>query len=563
LSRLDCPKLERCPGCPLGGKPYAAGVLQKEQEVRDVFASFATLKPAIPPARAAIPTLAYRLRAKLVAQDRALGLYERGSHRVVDVSGCRVLSMRLTAASEALRRALPLPIHGADLRETEGGVLVTLLTDSEPARAELEQAAQALLATGTVSSVAVSVRPEGSVRLLAGEPEVVAGPQVSRHRLSEEAPYAYAAHGGFVQAHGGQARQVQRDIAAGLAERCGGLPACRVLELFAGNGSLALALARAGAEVTAVEAYAPAIALAERAAREQGLRLRAVADDAGRFLRKHAAGFDALVVNPPRRGLESGLRRALRAASPRAVAYLSCNPQTLARDLWHLQQLGLGVVSAEPLDMIPWSDAVEVLCWLEPCAPPAPRVLFEDEHWQALDKPPYERLSGDDHFVVPGQLGTETSGVVFRAKTPNAAASLRQALLDAEREFKLLVRGNLRKQGTVTRRHQSPAACGARYKKQASVGRHSLVSALLKDVDEAAALRDFASIGHPVLGDAHYGDARSNQHLEHRHGLDRAFVHCTAIRLRSHTGEELHVRSELPPDLAQVLASLSSDEPAM
>jgi 23S rRNA (uracil1939-C5)-methyltransferase len=561
LSHLDCPKLERCPGCPLGSEPYASGLLQKGQEVRTVFARFATLQPELHPARAANPTLAYRLRAKLVAHGRALGLYERGSHRVIDVSGCRVLSGSLTAASEALRRALPLPIHGADLRETDGGVLVTLLTDSQLAHAELEQAAQALLATGAVSSVAVSVRPEGNVRLLAGEPSVVAGPPISRHRLSEDAPYAYAAHGGFVQAHGGQARQVQRDIAAGLAERCGSLQGLRVLELFAGNGSLALTLARAGAEVTAVEAYAPAIALAERAAREQGLRLRAVADDAGRFLGAQVTSFDALVVNPPRRGLECALRRALRAASPRAVAYLSCNPRTLARDLWHLQQLGLGVTSAEPLDMIPWSDAVEVLCWLEPCAPPTPKVLFEDEHWQAFDKPAYEQLSNDGRIVTPTPPGAAMSGVVFRAKTPTAADSLGQALREAERELTLLVRGNLRKQGTIARRQPSLVAHGARYKKQANVGRHSLVSAMVKDADENATLGDFASIGHPVLGDARYGDPRSNQHLEHRHGLDRAFVHCAAVRLRSHTGDELHVRAELAPDLAQVLASLAG-EPA-
>jgi hypothetical protein len=117
----------------------------------------------------------------------------------------------------------------------------------------------------------------------------------------------------------------------------------------------------------------------------------------------------------------------------------------------------------------------------------------------------------------------------------------------------------LRKQGTVTRRNGAHASRGARYKKLSAHDRHSLVSALVNDADETGALRDFASIGHPVLGDAQHGDARSNQHLSHRHGLDRPFVHVSAVRVRDAAGRELLVRSELAPDLAQVLQSLGSD----
>jgi hypothetical protein len=118
----------------------------------------------------------------------------------------------------------------------------------------------------------------------------------------------------------------------------------------------------------------------------------------------------------------------------------------------------------------------------------------------------------------------------------------------------VLVRGNLRKQGTITR----PGALGTRYKKERDVGRHSLASALVSDSDEVALLRDFASIGRQVLGDARHGDRRSNEHAEHRHGLDRAFVHCRATLLQSEGGVT-RVACELAPDLLQVLASVESD----
>lgn len=568
MSRLDCPKQERCPGCPLGRDTYQASLEHKARSIAQALAGYAGLAPELLPTRAASPTHAYRLRAKLVIDGKALGLYERGSHRVLDVTGCRVLSPELTLATEALRQALPLPIYGADLRATSEGVLVTLLTDQPRALRELERVAHALVARGLLG-VAISVRAEGNVRLLAGEPKVVAGPPTARHCLSPALPYAYAAPGGFVQAHAGQASYVQAQIIAHLRERAGGVTAPRVLELFAGSGGLALALAREGADVTAVESYAPAIELAERAATEQALRVRAVVGDATSFTERarRSERFDAAIVNPPRRGLTAPLRAALAELRLGTLAYVSCNPRTLARDCAHLHVLGLRLQKVEPLDMIPWSDAVEALCWLEPDAPPVPPVLFENEAWLAVEKPPEEAVSAllervrllQPEAVSVESWGSTVSGVCWFAKTLASEPALRAALRDSERELVVLVRGNLRKQGTITRRAPKQQAPGTRYKKLRDVAHHSLAQAFTRDAGETGVLRDFAGIGRPVLGDAHFGDRRSNEHVEHRHGLDRAFVHCRATSLRAPDGSSLLVECELAPDLSQALASFESD----
>jgi 23S rRNA (uracil1939-C5)-methyltransferase len=563
-SNLSCPLQARCPGCPLGDRPYALGLAQKGGGLAAALGPYRELGPELPPARAATGTQAYRLRAKLVSRGRALGLFERGSHRVVDVTGCRVLSPELTRAGAALRRLLPLPIYGADLRQTSEGVLITLLTEEPGARAALEAAAAALVEGGEALSVALGVRRAGDVRLLVSEPELLVGPSEARHALSETTPYGYAAHGGFVQAHAGQASYVYAEIASGLRARLT-TERPRVLELFAGNGSLALALARAGASVTAVEAYAPAIRLAERAAREQQLELRAVAGDATRFAQQLARdSFDAIVVNPPRRGLDVDLRRALGRAAPRALAYVSCNPHSLARDAWHLATLGVSLQSAEPLDMIPWSDAIEVLAWFQPAPPLAPRVLLEDEQCVAIDKAPHDQPA-ESLARVRGRPGWEravpldgweagVSGVCWLAKQDGAGFSADERVLTA------LVRGNLRKQGTIAR---PGADAGARYKKQAEAGRHSLVSVRTTETTARGILDDFARIRHPVLGEASRGDAASNEFLQHRHGLDRAFLHVAGSRLRLPSGRVVEARAELAPDLQRCLDSLTSDQPAL
>jgi tRNA/tmRNA/rRNA uracil-C5-methylase (TrmA/RlmC/RlmD family) len=237
----------------------------KGRGLQTALSAYTSLTPELSQPRAARPTLEYRLRAKLVSRGRALGLFERGTHTVIDVEGCRVLSPALTRTSAALRRLLPLPIHGADLRETSEGVLLTLLTEQPRVRAVLEEVARRLVERGEALSVAIAVRREGDVRLLAGEPEVVQGPNAARHALGADAPYAYAAHGGFVQAHAPQAIYVYGALAQGLSVRLAGASEPTLLELFAGNGNLALALAQTGARVTAVEAYAPAIQLARPA----------------------------------------------------------------------------------------------------------------------------------------------------------------------------------------------------------------------------------------------------------------------------------------------------------
>jgi 23S rRNA (uracil1939-C5)-methyltransferase len=568
---LACPKQGRCPGCPLGAESYADGLAKKSRGLEGALRPYTSLAPELLEARAASPTLEYRLRAKLVSHGQSLGLFEQGSHRVVDVTGCRVLSPALTRASSALRRLLPLPIYGADLRETSEGVLVTLLTEQPAAHDALETAARGLVERGEALSVAISTRRTGDVRLLASEPELVAGPATAKHALSDGAPYAYAAHGGFVQAHAAQASNVYAELGRGLREKLADTPKPALLELFAGNGSLALSLARAGARVTAVEAYAPAIALTERAAREQGLELHAIASDATRFMQTSAGKrFDAVIVNPPRRGLAPELRTALGQSLPRVLAYVSCNPHTLARDAWHLQRLGLALERVEPLDMIPWSDAIEALSWFGRAEPPAPRVLFEDEQSLAVEKAPHEdvaapssevnslgarvrQLAGCGNAVALESWGRGVSGVCWFAKSSADVSALR-AQIAAEHELVVLSRGNLRKQGTVTRRSSGEPARGARYRKHAEAGRHSLLTVFTDDPHELGALADLASIRHPVLGDARHGDAATNDFLQHRHGLDRSFVHVRSSKLGA-----AEARSELAPDLERVLQSLGSD----
>jgi 23S rRNA (uracil1939-C5)-methyltransferase len=522
----------------------------------------------------------YRVRAKLVSdREGRLGLFAAGSHQVVDTPECRILAPPLHAAANALRALLPLelPLAGVDLRLTDGGVLLCLISDGAVAADALERSAERVWQNvpGLVS-LAASVREPGAVQLLGQQLRVLRGPAQAPHHFAPEQPWHYASHGAFTQVHPAQAERLHRRLEAALGERLGALSGQRVLELYAGSGALALRLAARGARVTAVESFAPALAQLSEAASAQQLTLATSAQTAEEFLAQGASGIDALIVNPPRRGLSPSVRQAIARLRPRSVAYISCEPETLARDLQHFRYLSWRARELTPFDLIPLSEAVECLTLLEPAPLLAPRVLFEDERALALDKSPFEPTTpqgeselsllqraretlGIPELTPVHRLDRGTSGVCWFARRPELIAPLAHALERGEKTYTALVRGISRAKGKIDRPLREGGksiAAITRYRRRDVFGGHSLLELRPEHGRKHQLRRHLSSIGHPILGDERYGQAAANRHFEHRHGLDRTFLHCAAVRLELPSGVR-EVRSELPGDLRAVLDSLA------
>jgi len=591
---LDCPHAaaqpaERCPGCPHAAQLYGESLELKAQRLEAAIARHPELAglPARAGVRAAPSVHDYRLRTKLVADTSGrLGLYVAGGHEVVDIPNCRVQAPALLSAAATLRALLPLglPLRGVDLRLCDRGVLVCLVVEGRPERAALDRARERVIeSVPHLAGLAVNVARPGSVQLLGPELEVLAGEAAERHHLSPDAPWHLASHGAFTQVHAGQTAHLHGRIEGLLEAALGGLGGRRLLELYAGSGALALRLAARGAALTAVEAFAPAVDRFVLAAREQALAVEARAVDAEDFLgrracaaegapRAESAEFDAVLVNPPRRGLSPSVREAIAAQSPRRISYVSCEPQTLARDLAHFRLLGYGAESIEAFDMIPWSDAVETLAVLAPAPPPAPRVLYEDASSVALLKLPFEPTTpqgesswsllerarqalGEPDLTPVHRLDVGTSGVCWFARHPDRVAPLARALEQGEKTYVALARGITHGKGKIARPlldAGKPRQAVTRYRRTAVIAGHSLLELRPEHGRKHQLRRHLASIGHAILGDTRYGDAASNRHFEHRYGLDRPFLHCASLRV-SVGGSELEIEAPLAGDLAAVL----------
>jgi 23S rRNA (uracil1939-C5)-methyltransferase len=525
-----CPHLDRCAGCPLMHLDADAQLAHKQAAVAKAFARYAVLADvSIAPIAAADPSLGYRTRVKWMADGARLGMYAKGgAHEVLDTPECQVataLERRIAAEVRSAAAKHGLALEAVDVREAEGPdgtrALVTLVAASptvEPAARAV--AADLVARVSEISGVALNVRGRGP-QVLGADTRLVAGERTAIDRIG--GVEITATFGAFVQAHRGQAARIAEAIAVRVMA-LGKEP--RVLELFAGSGMLGLGLAARGARVTLVESFTPAVELAAESARRQGLHVTVHAADAEVFVTHIHEGFDAVMVDPPRRGLTPPLREAIAALRPRMVAYLSCDPGTLARDLAHFAHLGLRTRNISPYDMIPHTDAVEALAFLEPSDPAAPTKLSAD----AVDKAPHVAID-----TKTFALARDLSGVQLVDAPPSAAGA--RTVIVALAKGIAHARGKLGPHGS--------------YRRIEVASGHSLVEITTPVAHLDRALAQLARIGHPVIGSPKSG-AATRRHFFEKHAVDRTMAHVAEVTML----DGRTIRSAPAGDFVAALASV-------
>jgi 23S rRNA (uracil1939-C5)-methyltransferase len=136
-------------------------------------------------------------------------------------------------------------------------------------------------------------------------------------------------------------------------------------DLFAGVGSIGIALADRAREVVAVEILPEAVRDAEENARRNGLlRHRALCGDVGRLLRERASELppaDVAVVDPPRAGLAGRAVRRVLELAPAVLVYVSCHPATLADNARRFVDGGYRLEWVRPVDMFPQTPHIEAV----------------------------------------------------------------------------------------------------------------------------------------------------------------------------------------------------------
>ncbi len=397
-----CERYDLCGGCPLMHLTPDWQQRARLAILRDALREEGVDVP-MPDAIVASPDGAegYRHTVKLTVgrSDRGnlrVGTYSRNSHRVVTIPGC-------TVATPALRRVMSQVAHhviehdiwpydpDADrgtlrhivLRQSRstGEVLCTIVAGRNSRT--LQKFAEDLARTASeVVGIHLHLNSDPGNAIFARDEDGVVQTMKLRGKATIEEDLAGVVleigPGDFFQANPAIASRIATD----LQDKLAGDRARPVVDLYCGVGGLTLALGRSHGWATGVEVVGGAVLRARENARRNRVQAEFFAGDVGTVLPqlgdRLAGRHPVVVVDPARRGLADGVIDAILDTQPARLAYLSCNPRALARDLAILADQGWTVRELTAYDMFPQTAHVEVLAILDPpsAAPegrPAPR----------------------------------------------------------------------------------------------------------------------------------------------------------------------------------------------
>src|SRR3990172_6858777 len=368
--RVSCPHATECGACAYLERDYRDELRQKREILSAAMAHYPRLRRADVLASLPSPVAAgYRNRAKMAVgfsrQGRVrLGYFRGGTREIVDAPDCRVVVPEILETSRRLRTLLaatpsfPRELRHIDLRcgSDRGRQHLTLVfRASECPSLPLDALRRACPA---VDGVSFHLNPgagpqviRGAIRPLWGEREVWVDHAGVRLRVSP---------GSFFQVN----LSLLPPIHDLMERHLGG--GRLVADLYSGVGTHGLALRGNFRRVLFVEGSRGAIADLKATVRSHGLfGVEVIASTVERALpRLNAPELDAVVLNPSRAGARESVLQAIAGSHASRIAYLSCEPTSLCRDLDVLQRGGFALVSAQPIDMMPQTSQVEALALL-------------------------------------------------------------------------------------------------------------------------------------------------------------------------------------------------------
>lgn len=364
----DCPWFDRCGGCALQHLGHQSQLHWKHRRLVENLSRLGGVEAEQWMDPLAAEPWFYRRRARLSARlvrgkGRVLvGFREPQGRFVADIEDCRVLhpdfSQRLQGLSDLLGElSIADKVPQVETASGDQGSAIVIRHLEPLNNDDLDRLRQWSAAEG----IAVYLQPKGPDTVFRLAPE--------HHELTyriEEFDLELAFHPQhFVQVNGA----INRQLILRALEWLDLQGPERVLDLFCGLGNFTLPLATRAAHVTGIEGAPELIEAARANARRNGLDNIELdvadlsQDVSGRDW--YRAGFDAVLIDPPRSGALEVLPM-IAGSGARRIVYVSCNPATLARDAGELvTRHGFSLIRAGIADMFPHTAHVESIALFE------------------------------------------------------------------------------------------------------------------------------------------------------------------------------------------------------
>lgn len=378
MSIAKCPVANRCGGCQYMGMPYEKQLVLKQEKVQNLFPTYKEIQPVIGMEN----PVYYRCKVQAAfgwQKGKVIsGTYEAASHRIVPVEECMLEDQQaddILATIRKLMTSFKIMPYNEDRRTGvmrhvlirkgyfSGQILVVLVTGSYQFPGKNNFVSALCKAHPEITTVIHNINGAKTSMVLGEQSKTIKGPGFITDQLLD-CTFRISA-GSFYQVNPIQTEKLYSQ-ALQLAELSG---TDSVLDAYCGTGTIGILAAKAAKTVIGVELNRQAVQDAIINAKiNQVQNIRFVCDDAGKFLQKAAAKNEVpevVIMDPPRAGSDDAFLSALVYASPKKVVYISCNPETQARDVRYLTKHGYKITNMQPVDLFPHTDHVENIALIQ------------------------------------------------------------------------------------------------------------------------------------------------------------------------------------------------------
>ena len=373
-----CALAKKCGGCQLQNMDYPRQLKFKQAKVEKLLGRYGRIGKIVGMENP------YHYRCKVQAAFGTTrggkiisGVYQSSSHRIVNVDSCLIEDEKADEIIVTIRSLLPkfkLRPYNEDtgsgfLRHVlirkgcnSGQILVVLVTASSVFPSKNNFVGALLKAHPEITTVVQNINSKHTNLVLGDTNKVVFGDGYIEDslcgctfRISPQSFY--------------QINPVQTEKLYSLAVEYAGLTGKeRVIDAYCGTGTIGIIASKSAGEVIGAELNAAAVRDAKANAQLNNAKnIRFVCADAGQFMRDMAAEgekADVVFMDPPRAGSDKRFLSSVVTLSPEKIVYISCNPETLERDLRYLTSNGYEVKKIRPVDMFPFTLHTECVVQL-------------------------------------------------------------------------------------------------------------------------------------------------------------------------------------------------------
>ena len=373
-----CPYMKKCGGCQLQGVPYAQQLKEKEKQVKDLIGPYCRVFPIT----GMETPYHYRNKVHAVLDHRKgnviSGIYEERSHQVVPIDCCQIEDEKADAIIVTIRELLQsfrMKVYDEDngfglfrhilirVGKTSGQIMVVLVMASPifPSKNNFIKALRQK--HPEITTIVQNINDQDTSMVLGEREKVLYGKGYITDTLCNKT-FRISSRSFY------QINPVQTEKLYQKAIHLAGLTGKeRIVDAYCGIGTIGLIAADRVKEVIGIELNEDAIRDAIRNAHADKItNAQFYCEDAGKFMEEMADSgetADVVFMDPPRSGSDERFLSSVVKLSPKQIVYISCNPETMARDLAYLTGNGYRAITAWPFDMFPHTSHTEVVACLK------------------------------------------------------------------------------------------------------------------------------------------------------------------------------------------------------